>query len=530
MPDCHHSPVNALGGMVAAGHPLAASAGAAIMRDGGNAFDAAVATAATLNVVEPFMSGLAGLGAATCWVAAEGRMRCLDFIPPVPGAFDAGDVDQAAINTGAQASGVPGNFAGWCELLQKYGTKSLPEVLAPAINHAREGFPVSSLYCQQSTVGKSRAATSEWALTYMPPDRIPEPGWVLKQPRLAETYETLASDGPLSLYGGTLGRMMVDHLRTMDGFLDLADLEAVQPEWQEPLTARYRDLVVNVPPPPSEAFQVLLTLRILDGLDLGSLEHLGADHLDRVMRATRLAAETRIMSNNRPRSDIEALLDDAAISALRQRLLDPAPITARTEQYGDAPTPEIAELRSHTTSMSIADRHGNMVCITQSLGSAWGSGVVIPGTGVCMNNFMNWGDLNPASPNYLVGGRRWAMCLSPSVSTRAGQPVLALGTPGSYGIMQTQVQAMVHYLDFGLNLRQAIEAPRARLFDGRHVVLESRIGDAVVDALAQRGHEIEDGGPFTLQCGGMQAVARDPQTGALAGAADPRRDGSVVGL
>ena len=190
----------------------------------------------------------------------------------------------------------------------------------------------------------------------------------------------------------------------------------------------------------------------------------------------------------------------------------------------------MAENKSHTTSISIADREGNMICLTQSLGSPWGSTVVIPGTGVCMNNFMYWGDLNPASPNHLVGGQRWAMCLSPSISLKDDQAVLALGTPGSYGIMQTQAQAFVHYADFGLNLRQAVEAPRARLFDGKEVVLESRVANKVTEELKRRGHDIKNPGPFTMQCGGMQAVSRDPFSGSLAGAADPRRDGVAIGV
>lgn len=526
-----HSPVRAVGGMVAAAHPLASSAGAEIMRSGGNAYDAVVATVATLNVVEPFMSGLAGLGAATCWVAAENRMRCLDFIPPVPAGFRAEALGKEEINTGASASGVPGNLAGWCALLDAYGTKSLAEVLQPAIRHAREGFPVSALYVHMAGLTAKHASTPEWQLTYATKDiGAVREGWILKQPHLAETYEAIASEGPAHLYGGALGKTMIDHLGALGGCMTMADLEAVEPEWQTPLAAPYRDLVVNVPPPPAEAFQFPLTLRILDGFDLAGMEHLGADHLDRVLRSVRLAAETRILNNNRTVSEIEALLSEDAVAPLRDRVLDPTHITARTEQYGDAPPPDVAEAHSHTTSVSVADRHGNMVCLTQSLGSPWGSSVVIPGTGVCMNNFMNWGDLNAASPNFLIGGKRFAMCLTPSISTRDGAPVLALGTPGSYGIMQTQPQALVHYVDYGLNLRQAIEAPRARLFDGRQVVLEDRVAGDVVEELRRRGHEIELPGPFTMQCGGMQAVSRDPSTGALAGVADPRRDGTAVGV
>ena len=166
--------------------------------------------------------------------------------------------------------------------------------------------------------------------------------------------------------------------------------------------------------------------------------------------------------------------------------------------------------------------------MTQSLGSMFGSGVVIPGTGVCMNNFLNWVDRNPKSPNFVRGGDRMGMCLAPSISLRDGQPVLALGTPGSYGILQTQAQAFVHHLDFGLDLQAAIDAPRGRLWDGRRVDLESRIEDAVLGELRDRGHEVNLIAPFSMSCGGMHAIARDPATGALGGAADSRRDGAAI--
>ena len=525
-----HSPARATGGMVASAHPLASAAGGEMLRAGGNAFDAVVATMATLNVVEPFMSGLAGLGAATCWVEAEKRVRCLDFIPPLPAEFLSEKLGKEDINTGASASGVPGNLAGWCVLLETYGTMPLAEVLAPAIRHAREGFPVGGLYVHSAASTDERANTPEWRSVYLPGEGACAEGWVLKQPELAATYEAIAANGPGYLHGGPLGQKMVEHLRELGGSLSMADLEAVEPIWEEPIAAQYRDLLVHVPPPPAESFQFPLTLRILDGLDLSSLDHLGVEHLDRVIRAIRLSAEARILNNNRSPEEIRALLGEASVAPMRARVMDGQPITARTEQFGDPPSPEVAEARSHTTSVSIADRHGNMICLTQSLGSPWGSTVVIPGTGVCMNNFMNWGDLNPKSPNHLVGGKRFAMCLTPSISTRDGEAVLALGTPGSYGIMQTQPQAMVHYLDYGLNLRQAIEAPRARLQDGREVVLEDRVAPEVVEELRRRGHEISQPAAFTMMCGGMQAVSRDPSNGALAGTADPRRDGTAVGV
>ena len=524
-----HAPVRALGGVVASAHPLASSAGAEMLQAGGNAFDAVAATAATLNVVEPFMSGLAGLGAATFWDAASHEVHCLDFIPTVPAGFDPAGVNRDAIVTGPMASGVPGNLAGWCALNETRGSLPLARVLQPAIRHARNGFPLSALYCELARTTAPRAGEAEWHRVYWPAGSRQED--ILTQPDLASTLETIAADGPGHLYGGPLGQAMASHLQEHGGCLAVSDLAAVRPAEERPLSASYRGFVVHVPPPPSEAFQFLLTLRILEGFDLAALRHMGADHLDLVFRAIRLAAETRIMNNNRSREEIEALLDDREVGALRERVRDPRPVDGRTEQFGDAPPPDVAAAREHTTSMSVADRFGNMVCITQSLGSPWGSTVVIPGTGVCMNNFMNWGDLSPASPNRLVGGRRWAMCLTPSICTREGAATLSIGTPGSYGIMQTQAQAMVHHVDFGLNIRDAIEAPRARLFDGRRVVVENRVDSEVIGALAARGHEVETAASgYTMLCGGMQAVVRESASGALLGTADPRRDGSAVGV
>ena len=171
-----------------------------------------------------------------------------------------------------------------------------------------------------------------------------------------------------------------------------------------------------------------------------------------------------------------------------------------------------------------------MICLTQSLGSPFGSGVVVPGTGLCLNNFLFWSDVNPESPNRAKPGDALPMCMSPTLSLKEARPVLALGTPGSYGIMQTQVQALVQHLDFGLPLQEAIEAPRARLWDRRRIQVESRLAGPTVDALRARGHELEVFDPWTMKVGGMQAVAVDPATGAFTGAADPRRDGYAIAL
>ncbi len=518
--------VSSLKGMVAAAHPLAAFAGARILREGGNAFDAAVATAAALNVVEPFMSGLAGLGMATCHVAATGTVRCLDFVPGVPADFDPGAVSKRDTFLGPLASGVPGNLAGWARLCEDHGTRALGDLLEPAIELARNGFPVTDgIPAVTPEWWDLRGTEPEWVRVYSTGSPDLEPGWVLRQPDLAMTLQAIARDGIGVLYGGPLGQRMVQHLQSRGGVLALGDLERVDPPWLEPLQVRYRGLDVHTLPPPAEAFQFLLTLGILDAVQLGALPRDGVEHLDAVFRAVRLAAEARIRHNRCSAGDARELLATRSLEGLRQRHARGEGVEGRTQQFQAITDPALFGAREYTTSLSTADAAGNMVCITQSLGSIYGSGVVIPGTGVCMNNFLNWTDPDPASPNHPRPGEPMAMCLAPSIATRAGEPVLALGTPGSYGILHTQVQALVQYLDFGLSLQGAVEAPRARLWDGRRVHVESRIAGSVLDALRGRGHDVQATDPWTRKVGGMQAIERDPATGALTGAADPRRDG-----
>ena len=517
-------------GIVAAAHPLAAQAGARILSQGGNAFDAAAATTAALNVVEPYMSGLAGMGMATCYIAKEKRIRTLDFITRVPEKFPVGKFKKREeIYRGPLAAGTPGSLAGWCELVKSYGRKSLGEVFAPAIALARDGFPViemnTALTNQAGKDLKDFPFFETWSRNYTGGTGSVKFGQVMRQPDLARTYEAIVVEGPKYLHGGELGKKLVAHVQSLGGCMTMADLEAVKPEWLAPLSAKYRDLVVHSLPPHCEAFQYLLTLRILDGFDLAALDRNGTDHLDTVWRAIRLAAGERI-ANNQPSPELLArVMSEANVERLRARVQDGKVIDGLTEQWlPKHPDPG----KEHTTSLSITDGEGNAICLTQSLGGGFGCGVVIPGTGVCLNNFLYWGEVDPRGTNPLLPGGVLALPTAPSIATKDGKLRLVLGTPGSYGICQTQTQALVQHVDFKLGIQDAIEAPRARLWDGRRVEAENRIGTRVLDALRQRGHEIDANDAWTMHVGGMQGVAIDPETGAMSGGADPRRDSYVA--
>jgi len=522
------STIASLHGLVAAAHPLAAAAGARLLASGGNAFDAAAATAAALNVVEPFMSGLAGLGMASCYIADEGRVRTLDFITRVPAKFTTGPFSKREqLYRSPLACAAPGNLAGWCELARSHGRKRLPEIFAPAIALARDGHPLINFPGTQFRQYAATLATlpffADWQANYLGlGSGEPGPGYLLRQPDLARTLEVIAIEGPDHLYRGALGRQFVAHLASLGGCLTLQDLATVSPVWLDPVSVPYRGLKVHTLPPPCEGFQMLLSLRILDGFDLHSTERNGVEHLDWVWRACRLAAGARIRTNKPGPATLARLLGEESVLALRERVRDASPVEGPTEQWEPDPAKE------HTTSFSVADRDGNVVAVTQSLGAAFGCGAVVPGTGICLNNFLYWGELDPAGTNPLVPGTDLATPMAPIIATRSDRPVLALGTPGSYGICQTQAQALVQHVDFGLRLQDAIEEPRARLWNGRRVEAEARLPEATVAGLKERGHEVELGPEWTMVVGGIQGIAIDPETKVATGAADPRREGFVA--
>src|SRR5579864_927397 len=320
-------------GMVAAAHPLAASAGARILGNGGNAFDAAAATAAALNVVEPYMSGLAGRGLATCYVARERRVRSLDFMAPIPRKFPLDRLsNREQLLRGPIAVGAPGNLAGWCEMVSTYGTKKLPELFAPAIKLARDGFSMIEFNAEEirGATSELRGQSSlypEWSRVYLEgiSGGTPRLGAVLRQPDLAATLEALASEGPSLIYGGALGKKLVERLRELGGVLTMDDLMEARAIWVDPVSVDYRGRTVHVPPPPCEAFQYLLTLRILEGFDLAKLPRNGTEHLDTVLRAIRLAAGVRIATGVPSKQKLAEILSAGNVEALRNRVRDGKP-------------------------------------------------------------------------------------------------------------------------------------------------------------------------------------------------------------
>ncbi len=519
-------------GAVAAAHPLAAQAGASILQSGGNAFDAAVATAAALNVVEPFMSGICGMGVAVMRCAKTRAIEVLDFVPPAPAGFPLkGAFRRADLLEQARAVGVPGNLAGWAELLRAKGSQSMAEVLQPAIELAEAGFNMTPFgaaeveAAAQVIAGKGSGFIERWLQNYGVGGKPPTAGSLLRQPGLARTLRAVASDGIGVLYSGPIGHRLVDLAVRFGSSLSLSDLESFCPVWREPLSMRYRNSTIHVTPPPSEAFQFVLGIKLLEPFELESLAKDPCEFLDLQIRALRMAAGERIRENLPAHDTLQHLLSPDHLRHLGLQLAHGLTRDGRVEHAAE---PDSTREEQHTTSFSVADRAGNAICITQSLGSPFGAGLVVPEDGLCMTNLLAWGDLHAEGPKRLVPGGPLALPIAPSLTVSDSGRLLLMGTPGSYGIPQTQAQVLIRHLDLGEPIQTAIVAPRFRLFDGRKVLIEGRVPAAVTDQLVRLGHEVERAADLTRLVGGVHAVCFDPSTGHFDGGADPRRDGVAL--
>ncbi|MEW6753527.1 MAG: gamma-glutamyltransferase [Candidatus Latescibacterota bacterium] len=535
----HRSTVTGRRGMVAAGHPLACLAGMRLLLQGGNAVDAAVATAAALNVVEPYMSGIAGVGYLHLCLAGTAEHLILDYIGLTPAAADIGLYDtEEARDRGPLSPLVPGACAGWLEALRRWGTVDAATAFAPAIEYALGGFPLTvrnSEFFAASAPDLQRfpAARS----TYLPRGAPPHPGDILVQADLARTLRQVAEGGEEFFYRGEFAGRLVRHLQETGGLMTDEDLAGFRTRVLEPVEVDYRGYRVLAPPPPCQAVQFLETLNILEGFDVAGMGHNTVQTLHVFLEATKLAMADRAAYAALPDPPTAGLLS-REYAAQRRALIGERSRPTPGERFARAvdaqevgPGHPPAWRRDEcTTHFDVVDQAGNAVAVTQSLGSGFGAGMVVPGTGVALNNFMRWFDLEPSSPNAVGPRKRIEMCLSPAM-VRDGRGLrLLLGTPGSHGILQTTPQMLMNVVDHGMNIQAAIEAPRAKTGrPGHGVDVETRIPAAVLAGLEERGHQLFPAGDWSYTLGGGQGITVDPDSGAFMGGADPRRDGYALG-
>jgi gamma-glutamyltranspeptidase/glutathione hydrolase len=524
-------------GCVAAAHPLAAMAGIELLLQGGSAVDAAVATSFALHVVEPYMSGPGGV--ATLLVFHRGRREALVSAGRMPAAADPARVTAEDLKGGPRSIGVPGLIAATLGLHDRHGRLPRAAVMAPAIRLAEDGFPLTVKNVEFIRKARPQLAHSaEAERTFLVGGEAPRAGVLLVQKDLGATLRQVAEGGVEAFYRGPLARAIARALEAQRGWITEADLAAYRPTWGSPLAVPFRGHEVSVPPPPTNALQSVQTLQILEGFDLKGFGHNSVDYLHHFIEAAKLASADRVgLDVLRPDAPIAGLISPR-YAAERRQLIDPrrAGVSGGERWTAERLAGEILPghpadfAKEHTTHFAVADGDGTAVTVTQTLGSPFGSGVMVPGTGILLNNLLMWADLDPGSPAALRGGAPMQTRMAPTQVFRDGAFLLSIGTPGSYGILQTTPQMLLNVIEFGMTVQEAIEAPRVRAYRDRLVDAEGRIPGSVRRGLRARGHQVNVIDDWSWIVGGGQGIRRDPESGALQGGADPRRDGYALAI
>ena len=525
-------------GMVASAHPLATGAGLRVLKSGGNAVDAAVAVASTLNVVEPFMSGVGGIGVSLIYWAEKDQVRALDFSGNAPKNVATALFTEKRKSLGPIAMLVPGNLAGWAEMHRCYGSKEWELLFEDAIKFAEEGFQLTKFGGGMIRSSASRLSNFPSSTILLDDSGEPlSPGETLRLPLLAKSLCMIAAEGAETFYTGELAESIVAGLSELGGIITKDDLAHYSPSWKEPISVGYRGNTIYAPPPNSTAFQILQTLKLLEQFDLSDLSFAGSDFLHIFIESIKLAVSDRIQYAGDPEISpvpISALLsEDYACSQKRRIDLRCANNSPGDRFLKHRPSGSLLPGEfdgGMTTHFAVADRQGNVVNITQTLGGAFGSSLAPKDTGIFMNNMCHWFDLEEGSPNIIGPGKKVDFCCSPTQIFKKGKFFASVGTPGSWGIMQTTPQIIVNLLDRGMDIQQAIKAPRLKSTIGRKVEAESRFPTETFNGLKALGHEITDIGSFSRSVGGAQGITQDESSRRFSGGADPRRDGYAQGI
>jgi gamma-glutamyltranspeptidase / glutathione hydrolase len=516
-------------GVVAAGHPLTAEAGAQVLRDGGNAVDAAICAVLTSFVCE---SQLTGFGAGGFMMVHEaGEDTLVDFfvaaggadgverkaeLLPIPVYFD--ETPQT-FNCGAASCGVPGNPGGIEHVHRRFGSLPLQRLAEPGIKLGREGVTLTKAaeYFHE-ILHPILVSTPESAALFTPEGRQLVEGDVFRYPEMSDALERFAADGSEPFYRGDVARAVCEWVRKRGGTLGMDDMEAYQPIERRPVNASFRGYDVLTNPPPSSG-------GILIGYSLGLLQRLGdRSGVEQIVAATEAANARRSDDFHEGLHDQRYVEDflDSDLDAVAERIGAGEWIGGHGGAGGPAdPTDRLGS----TTHLAVIDSEGNCASVTCSNGT--GSGIVVPGTGVHVNNMLGEEDLNPHGFHRIPPGRRVSSMMSPSLALRDREVVLGLGSAGSNRIRSAILQTVVRVLEEGMDAQQAVEAGRLH-FEAGTVQAEPEVDEAGLADLDRRGVPVVRWKRKNLYFGGAQAVVRDPDTGELSGGGDPRRGGAVA--
>jgi gamma-glutamyltranspeptidase / glutathione hydrolase len=516
-------------GIVASEHPLASAVGARVLAEGGSAVDAAIATNAVMGLVAPMMNGIGGDLFAIVYDAKTDRMVGLNASGWAPQGLSIDVLRRHGLNSmpefGIHSVTVPGAVAGWAMLHQRFGTRPMAELLAPAIHYAREGFPVSERTgAWWAEWADSGAHDPDAAALYLPGGRAPRTGERFRNPDLAWSLEQIAAHGPRAFYDGPVADRILKTSSARGGTLERADLADFAPEWVEPISTEYRGWTVYELPPNEQGIAALEMLNMLETLPLSSWGHDAPATVHAQIEAKKLAYADLLRYVGDPRQTrvpVQGLLDKGYARS-RAALIDPAHAHCAVEA-GSPPR------GADTTMLTVVDRAGNMVSLIQSNYQSFGSGIAVAGAGFALQDRGALFTLEPNHPNSLAPRKRPLHTIIPAFMTH-GQDKIAFGIMGGWNQAQAHAQFVANVVDFGMTIQQAIDAPRfsKHTFAGCDVQIEDRFPATTRAALTALGHVLTVQGAYSEEMGGGQAVRRDFAAGVNYGASDPRKDGAAV--
>ncbi len=538
-------------GMVATSQPLAAQAGLQILQAGGNAADAAVATAAMLNVVEPVSTGIGGDCFALYWDARSRQVTALNGSGRAPAGASIQELRRLGYTQMPRFTGhavsVPGTVAGWADLLERHGTMSLADVLAPAIRTAEEGYPVTEW------IARGWALQVEKLLR--PPDwesgdldngpeqpsghelllegRAPRAGEIMRLPTLAQTLRAIAEEGPDWFYRGEFAHRLSAHVQRYGGWITPEDMAAHTSTWETPITATLGDVTLHECPPNGQGLAAIIAVNLANGFDLAALSPVDRTHV--LIECMRLAfADAQQWVADPSQVDLPLdVLTSPAYAEERRRLID---LQRAAPQVRSGYPPG----GSDTVYLTVVDGQGNACSFINSLYMGVGTGLVVPGTGVSLQNRAALFVLDETHPNALAPNKRPYHTIIPALTTRDGQLHASFGVMGGYMQPQGHLQVLVNLVVLGHTPQQALDMPRWALLrpdaglgaedPGGAVAMEEGWDFGLMAELARRGHRLVPLDRWSRAFfGGGQVILRDPETGVLVGGSDPRKDGCAVG-
>jgi gamma-glutamyltranspeptidase/glutathione hydrolase len=541
-PADRHQPFNFFGrkGMVVAAHPLAAQAGLDMLKSGGNAVDAAVATAFALNAAEPFASGIGGAGFMVIYLAKENRVTTINFREKAPAmAFpemfhEDGQTNNELRREHGLAVAVPGALAGWNYALTKYGTLTLSEVMQSGIEIADSGFELSATFSKINKDEYEKILKNSNEDSCYLNDGFPfEPGDFFRNPELAETFRTIGREGIDVFYKGEIAQKIVRAVQEKGGILSLEDLANFSPVEEEPLKGTYKDYTLySIGPPGSGGLHIIQLLNMIENWPVVEWGHNSKAYIHHLSEAFRFVFADRDRYLGDPEFisiPVSRLLSKDYASQIISQIRVGSP----RDEYPYGEFDERTNDKDNTTHLCVRDREGNIVSLTQSINHFFGTGIIPEGTGFLLNNHMDDFSRNPQSPNAPRPGRRPVSSMGPLILFQGNDPFLVLGSPGGTRIFPSLTQIIINIIEFGMGLDEAIEAPRFFSYsvqgEPRNIYFESRIPEDIRLQLEAMGHSLTVRDPYDTYFGGAQGILVFPGKKSIHGGADSRRDGFGAG-